>query len=259
MSLIGNGFRHNLTGKLFGATALDGANPTVHEYRGHRAASMRNITAGEGITDDKSGLPMGYVMKGWQLPQKAGMISARMHDFRITPTGNAVMGYPIEATASLTITIDDANGELISSGNGSATITITPNTPQLTASIGGIGEAAFTITVNTPTLGAEANVSGNGSLTITGTINPYAIGIMEGTTEEAGLTNAGIANSVWSKVIEAGFTADQILRIVAAHAAGSATGLEGANPQFTGLDGVTLRIDGSYLAGTRTIDSLDGE
>ena len=31
-----------------------------------------------------------------------------------------------------------------------------------------------------------------------------------------------------------------------------------SNVQFTGLDGTTVRIDGTYSAGTRTIDSLDG-
>jgi hypothetical protein len=82
---------------------------------------------------------------------------------------------------------------------------------------------------------------------------------MAGTTAEAGLTNAGIANSVWSKIVESGFSAEQILRIIAAQAAGSATGLENGNPQFTGLDGVTVRIDGAYSAGTRTIDSLNGD
>lgn len=61
------------------------------------------------------------------------------------------------------------------------------------------------------------------SFSFGGTLTPYAIGHMSGTTEEAGLTPNGIANSVWGKVIEAGFSADQILRILAAQAAGSAT------------------------------------
>ena len=51
----------------------------------------------------------------------------------------------------------------------------------------------------------------------------------------------------------------QLSGIIAAQAAGSATGLENGNPQFTGLDGVTVRIDGAYSAGTRTIDSLNGD
>lgn len=72
------------------------------------------------------------------------------------------------------------------------------------------------------------------------------------------LNDAGSASNPWTEVIEAGYTAAEILRILAAHAAGAATGLEGANPQFTGIDGTTLRIDGTYSAGTRTIDSLDG-
>lgn len=77
-------------------------------------------------------------------------------------------------------------------------------------------------------------------------------------TKSSGWTDAGSGSNPWTEVIEAGYTAAEILRILAAHAAGSATGLEGANPQFTGLDGATVRIDGTYSAGTRTIDSLDG-
>ena len=63
---------------------------------------------------------------------------------------------------------------------------------------------------------------------------------------------------MWGKIIEAGYTAEEILRIIAAQAAGAATGLEGTNPQFTGLDGTTIRIDGTYSGGTRSIDNLDG-
>jgi hypothetical protein len=84
----------------------------------------------------------------------------------------------------------------------------------------------------------------------------------------AGLITAGsgvtaqdkvdIAASVWLRVIEAGFNAEAILRIIAAHAAGEGVGLEGVNPQFKGLDGTTVRIDGTYVSGNRTIDNLNG-
>jgi hypothetical protein len=79
------------------------------------------------------------------------------------------------------------------------------------------------------------------------------------TVDDSIVTNDTIASAVWSKVIEAGYTSEQILRLLAAHAAGAATGLEGADMQFVGLDGVTTRIDGTYSAGTRTIDALDAE
>jgi hypothetical protein len=73
-----------------------------------------------------------------------------------------------------------------------------------------------------------------------------------------GLTQQQVADAVWTRAIEAGFTAEQILRILAAEAAGTATGLEGANPVFKGLDGTTTRIDGGYNAGVRTINSRNG-
>ena len=260
MGVLTNGYRDNIgVFRTYGGSFHNNSFPqgTLGNY--NRTGMKRNITAGEGITDDKVGLPMGYVMKGWQMPQKAGMISARVNDVSISATGNAVMGYPIEASTTITISIADAEGQLISSGEGSATITLSTNSPLLTASISGTGEAGFTIALNSPILGAEANVEGGATMTITGVMTPYALGHMEGTTEEAGLTVSGITNSVWAKVIEAGFTAEQILRLVAAHAAGAASGLEGANPQFTGLDGSTLRIDGTYSAGTRTIDALNGD
>lgn len=41
------------------------------------------------------------------------------------------------------------------------------------------------------------------------------------------LTTGNVGAAVWRRAIEAGFTAEEILRILAAHAAGAATGLEG--------------------------------
>lgn len=136
------------------------------------------------------------------MPQKGGDLSARRTaDFSINTTATGVLGLP--ATGSATIYIDFANaaGQLISSGNGSASLAITTNSPLLTASLNGIGAAGFVINTNTPTLGAKASLIASATITFTGGITPYAIGIMRGTTEEAGLTNAGIANSVWNSLL----------------------------------------------------------
>ena len=228
MGLLGNGFRQNLTGKLFGATALDGSNPSVHEYRWKRTAAMRNTTAGEGISNDTAGFPMGYVMKGWQLPQKAGMISARMHDLRITPTGFGVGGVTSPGEAGISIAFADAFGQLIASGIGSASLTVTTNAPLLTASIGGTGSATATITGNPSILGALSSGQGSTAITITfspatiyplndasplrtgaatltvnGSMIPYAKGHMTGTTADLGLTVAGITNAVWTAPLAA--------------------------------------------------------
>lgn len=195
---------------------------------------------------------------------------------------------------------------------------LTTNLPLLTASINGSGGATFSITPSA-TLRATADVSGDGafylsatatvlptndasplrtglaSFSFSGSLVPYAIGVMQGSTADSGtLTTDTIAAAVWSaladqnnadgsmgaklnmassggvdyaalgqavwgRVIEAGYSADQIMRLLAAHAAGSAENLEGTTPQFTGLDGATVRIAANYATGTRTITSLNGD
>jgi hypothetical protein len=277
MALIGN---RSVLNKSPGRFLNAGVATLRSEFNKH--GMQRNAYE---VFDDKSATPVGHLApSAWVLPKTAGgMSSINSAALTLTPTALAVGGITTTATAAIVIQIADADGQLISSGTGTATLSVLSNTPLLTASIGGLGEATFAITTNTPLLGAIAEGTGSAALavngaaaalpldttsplrtasatlSVSGSLTPYAIGSLSGTTEEAGLTNAGIANSVWGKVIEAGFSADQILRLLAAHAAGAATGLEGANPQFTGLDGVTLRIDGAYTAGTRTIDTLNGD
>lgn len=275
MALIGN---RSVLNKSPGRFLNAGVGTFRSEFSKH---GMRRSAAYSSL----SAVPNGHLSpSAWVLPRTSGgMSSINFTTAMVSGSGLAVGGVTTTGTSSITLAFADAFGELIASGGGTATFSLTSNNPLLTASINGTGTAVATFSTNTPTLGALADGSGEvaitltatnsgrmpanddsplrtgtATLTLTGALVPYAIGSMEGTTEEAGLSNAGIANSVWGKVIEAGFTADQILRLLAAHAAGSATGLEGSNPQFTGLDGVTLRIDGAYVAGTRTIDALDG-
>jgi hypothetical protein len=71
------------------------------------------------------------------------------------------------------------------------------------------------------------------------------------------LNDAGSASNPWTEIIESGYTAAEILRLLAAHAAGEATGLEGATPVFKSLDGSKDRIVGTYAAGERGITDLD--
>lgn len=71
------------------------------------------------------------------------------------------------------------------------------------------------------------------------------------------LNDAGSGSNPWTEVIESGYTAAEILRLLAAVAAGSATGLESGSQAFTGLDGTTERVTGTYSGGTRTITGLD--
>jgi|JI10StandDraft_1071094.scaffolds.fasta_scaffold1029030_1 hypothetical protein len=62
---------------------------------------------------------------------------------------------------------------------------------------------------------------------------------------------------IWARVIEAGFTAEEILRLSAAVVQGDAIGLEGAAPVFKSIDGTKDRIIATYSAGTRTVTARD--
>jgi hypothetical protein len=206
------------------------------------------------------GLPSGHLASSsWGLPRTAGaMASHNDATLSITTTGLAVGGITSTGSSSFAFNIPDVIGGLIASGEGSSSFSFS-GTGDLLASLNAEGSASFAITTNNPLLGAEANLIGSSTWSISGSLTPYAIGQMSGSTVDLSVLTADtVATAVWTQVIEAGFTAEQVLRIIAAEAAGAATGLEGADPKFTGLDGTTLRIDGGYAAGTRTIDSLNG-
>ena len=195
--------------------------------------------------------PLSWVMA----KTSGGMSSFNSGNLSISATGSGALGQNMVGDATVSVSAA-AIGGLIAGGVGIANISIT-SSGSIVATTGTTGSASITIgAIANP--GAIGWLVGQSEMSITADLVSYAKGFMTGTTEESGLSNAGIANSVWAKVIEAGFSADQILRLLAAHAAGSATGLEGANPQFKGLDGTTTRIDGNYVSGTRTIDSLNG-
>lgn len=251
MSLIGNGFRENTLGKLFGGTSLNGANPSVHEYWGHLTARMRNQFAGEGISSALASVPSGARHPvAWVLAEKNGAMASRNTTvLSVGVTGlavggittNAATGFSLSATNSEVLPLDttsplrtgsatmaflfaDASGELIASGSGAADFSIAFANALLLASVNGGGAAEFTISLNTPTIGAIAsgggyasivinpsNTSvlpsddtsplrtGAASMTFAGTLAPYAVGVMSGSTIDAGvLTSTSIAQAVWA-------------------------------------------------------------
>ena len=227
MALLYNGFRQ-VRGHLFGVTAMDGANPSMMESRWHTTARMRNQLVGNGITSRLASVPAGNNPPvAWVMPQKAGALSSNYNaEMSIGAMASILGGKALEGSATLTIETNTPDGELIAFGIGSVTITLSTNNPLLTASVNGGGTASFTIDTNLPILGAEASIVGTTTITISvadadilpvnddpvlreatasmsfsGTLQPYAVGHMDGTTEEQGLTVAGITNSVWNAAL----------------------------------------------------------
>lgn len=66
-----------------------------------------------------------------------------------------------------------------------------------------------------------------------------------------------ISDSVWQHIIEAGFTAEQLMRLKASVAHGDATGLESNAPSYKSLDGSKVRVVATYVNGARVITARD--
>ncbi len=73
------------------------------------------------------------------------------------------------------------------------------------------------------------------------------------------LTQDGVTGAVLESKVEGDLTLKQAIRILLAQAAGNATGLDGATPEFrSAVDNGKVRIAGTYTGGTRTVTTLDG-
>ena len=177
----------------------------------------------------------------------------------VDASGAGAEGINIAGSTDLSVTAA-AIGQLIASAIGAASFQITAD-GTIIATLGAPGSASLSITASA-SIEALGFLVGEATASVTASVVSYATGSMDGTAylagESAPVTPDNVALAVWAKVVEAGFSAEQMLRIIAAQSAGAATGLEGSNPRFTGLDGTTIRIDGTYSSGTRTINDLDG-
>ena len=259
---IPEGFRHPMSWKM-----------------GTKAGSLSSH-----VEADLTFTPTGAMLRGYPIVGEAGFSITTN-----TPDGQLI----VSGTGTAALQISTNNPLLTASlnGAGTASFTISVNSPILGAEASLVGEALITISTNTPAMYPLDDTSplrtASATFAFSGSLVSYALGHMEGSTvdtstitnesvaaavwsalaaayNDAGtmgekLNGAGSAGNPWTEVIESGFTAAQILRLLAAHAAGSAANLEGSNPSFTGLDGTTTRIQATYSGGTRTINSLDGE
>lgn len=291
MGILANGFI-GTTGvfQIQGATVLNNAYPSARLANFSRTGAARNIAAGQGINSGLVSLPSGNRHpSAWMMPQKPGALAARnsltgdggvteadtwavkLAQAALTGSGSleAVGGLIVQLLADIAGTGGITEGDLKAflqalaniSGSGGITDAQATGLGELVAALAGLGSLDATLT-GTGELTADLLVTGTGLTT--SNVGQAVWAALAAANNGAGtmgekLNDAGSGSNPWTEVIESGFTAAQILRILAAHAAGAATGLEGSNPQFIGLDGITVRIDGSYSAGTRSIDALDGD
>jgi len=72
------------------------------------------------------------------------------------------------------------------------------------------------------------------------------------------LSSDDVTGAVLEAPVEGSLSLKQAIRLLLAHAAGNATGLDG-NPAFKSLDGSKTRVAGTISGGTRTITTRDGD
>ena len=145
----------------------------------------------------------------WKPARKPGQLSARMHDIIITATANGVLGMPGGGSAAVSITADnsqvlpldttsplrtgssalevtaEATGELKVSGAGSSSIEFTASADCIGV-LWAEGDADISVAVAGVTIGAIAEIIGVATLSMTGTLVPYAVGNMIGSTTSTG-------------------------------------------------------------------------
>jgi hypothetical protein len=142
-------------------------------------------------------VPSGYGCENAIMPAVTGGAMASYRLGRITISGGAdgALGRNMVAVGTMEVGAI-AVGGLIAGGVALGTI-----------EVGGLALIAAVVSstaVGTLTLSGSCNIGALGGMvaeatvTVTGTVQPWALGWMTATTEESGLTPAGIARAVWS-------------------------------------------------------------
>lgn len=260
MALLQNGYRDFSSGvRIFGATISNSAYPYALQSNSNLTGTKRNIVASEDAwTDEQIGLPHGY-RSGytWLLPQKNGAAKSANEAQGVASTTFAIAGgknatTTIEGVATLTVT-----GQLVVSGtatiNGTATVTSNAFAALLAeATITGSATPTFSVTA----LGWGTTAI-NGTATFTGT--RYATGTLEAEiTPFTELSPQSLASAVWAEALEAGYTAQEIMRVMAAALAGEVSGAGTGTITIRDIgdtsDRIVASVDGS---GNRTAVTLD--
>lgn len=143
-------------------------------------------------------------------------------------------------------------GAMVTAGQATtvADVKATARARSTITAAGSMPRAKGTRLVNRP-----ATIQGTGSMP---RALPKARARALATIRVGALTQDDVTGAVLEAPVEGGLTLKQALRILLAHAAGDATGLEGPAATFKSLDGTKDRIVGTYSGGTRNVTGIDG-
>ena len=200
-------------------------------------------------------------------------------------TGTLIIGSLIDGTTAIVID-GSAVGKMTLGGLGLATITIGSN-GSIVGQVSAEGSSAILLGAIAE-LNALGWLAGNGPITLNGTLQSFAKGWLEGSTEDkTALTAKNVAVAVWSEIlsvyedsgmagkylrelgagvdpwaskIEGDHTAQAVLRYLLAFVAGKTSGGGTTNPIFRSAGDVKDRISMTVDSkGNRSLVILDGD
>lgn len=287
--LIGAGVRLSASNPMFQLGAASAGSAERAAWLG--PGKLRNLQAGYAGISGLSGYPNGVRHPAaWSLPNKAGALASRNETgFTLTEGSlSLAAGRNIDGSTTITVSVPDAELQLVVSASGTTAITLS-QTGAVAGALAAEGNAPLTITVPTATLGAIVSSIASGALTLTGSAGIRATGVLAGdilpytdlspealaisvwnavaaNSNVAGsmgekLNDAGSASNPWTEVIESGYTAAEVLRIIAAVAAGKTSivdlGGGDATVTFRDLGDTKDRIVADVSGSERTTLSFD--
>jgi hypothetical protein len=256
MGLILNGYRNGFSPWRQGSGAtISYLNGTAQNRNANLPGRLRNWNE---YGDAQTAIPIGNLHPhAWLLPRTGGGMSMRVvGDGSLTASLIPSRAMSIDMTGAGDL---DAIAALVISmacamaGSGSLTATILA---QLNMSVDMVGSGDL-----------EADLSGIASMVVDmlgagdldATIAAYGNMEIDIVVTGTGLSTANVGSAVWKYLIESGYSAEQILRLIAAFAQGDATGLDGPTVEFKSIDGTKTRVEGDVSGGDRTITNRDAE
>lgn len=152
---------------------------------------------------------------------------------------------------------------LVYFGEGAAASFPADAAGAMLADIKGTGKSQAVIGAGGAFVGAHVTGLKNSPATIEGlglmtNALPKALARVLSTIKVNELSQDDVTGAVLEAKVEGSLSLKEALRILLAHAAGDATGLESGSPVFKSQDGTKTRISGTYVAGTRTVETVDG-
>jgi hypothetical protein len=288
--LLQNAYRDAFTGlRYFGAGTTNGAYPYTANAASQVVGSTRNLFASEAGISALASIPDGCRHPiAWVMPQKPGGLSARNN---ITGSGSITAGIlavklaeadltgsgALAAVGSLIVqaiaaiagsgTINSADLKAFlqavaaMSGSGGVSAANRSALGAAACALTGIGTAAGSTATGIGEVSADLVVTGTGLTTANvGDAVWSALAAANNGSGTMGekLNDAGSASNPWTEVIESGYTAEEVLRILLAVAAGKSSGGGTTNIKFRNIGDTTDRIDATVDAsGNRSAVTLD--